>query len=290
MEEPRVNCLLAKHGGALDDVKGIASILNRREPSREEIQATCLHTGMYFPFPEDAYPRLSLKDEDWIENQPLVGANQYENYTSAAQRMREWTPQTTITSTTANAGSQGGVPSIKGLQMGFMSGRQALAHLPPEQLTYDNNPKKRKAEIPGKAAPTTKTAGPVQKPLKSFMNPDDIFNIRDFSLPSKPSVSSGIVQERGKPLKRGRLIPRSRLSSSPDLGVNVDALPSVSFSSPSTTVAAKEEIIKENNLITSPLMPGALPLSRKPEPYFPAPQVIPNPQAFKGWGRMKFQY
>jgi hypothetical protein len=201
--------------------------------------------------------------------------------------MREWAPQTTINSTTTNIGSQGGDPFMKGLQMGFMSGRQALAHLPPEQLTYDNNSKKRKAEIPGKAAPTTKTAGPVQKPLKSFMNPDDIFNIRDFSLPSKPSISSGIVQDRGKPLKRGRVLAQSRFSSSPELGLNVDALPSVSFSSPSTTVAAKEEIIKENNIITSPLMPGALPLSRKPEPYFPAPQVIPNPRALKGFGKRR---
>ena len=45
VQEPKVGRLLAKRGSAID-VKGIASILNREEPRRSEIERAC--ANMYF--------------------------------------------------------------------------------------------------------------------------------------------------------------------------------------------------------------------------------------------------
>jgi len=178
--------------------------------------------------------------------------------------------------------------------MGFMSSREALAILPPEQLPKITPAAKRKATnavegvILTKAARRseqatnavekfTKEVRSEQKTMQMFINPDSLFDFRIIPKLNKPSVSSGIVQDRGKPLKTSPVLPQNHLSSSPDRGLNIDALPSISFSSPSTALATQEEK-GTVHLSTSPLIPTppSSALKPVPRPMVPDRSILPG--------------
>ena len=199
--------------------------------------------------------------------------------------------------------------------MGFMSSREALAILPPEQLPKITPAAKRKATnaVEGKILTKavrrselatnvvegikltkavrrseqatnavegikfTKEVRSEQKTMPMFINPDSLFDFRVIPNLNKPSVSSGIVQDRGKPLKTSPVLPQNHLSSSPDRGLNIDALPSVSFSSPSTALATQEEK-GTIHLSTSPLIPipPTSALKPMPRPMVPDRSLLPG--------------
>jgi hypothetical protein len=197
--------------------------------------------------------------------------------------MRQYRPQTAVIGFTSTQISRnttvsglGGLNQNRGLQgshpptgppMGFMTSREALAVLPPEQLTQGPEGKKRKsgaAELPDLK---NKSWRPKQETTSSgFVSPDVYLNTAGLPGFATKTVSSGIVQDRGKPLAKTPVLPQTHLSSSPYHGLDVDALPSVSFSSPKSALPAEE--VRANDLTTSPLVsngqPQVLDLAKAP--------------------------
>ena len=101
--------------------------------------------------------------------------------------------------------------------MGFISSRQVLSMLPPEHLT-NNVPQpqlKRKSE---------------DLPAVFQLSSGTIVNSQPGPPAKKPTLSGAIV-DRAKPIVNGPVLPLLQ-SSSPHPGVEVDALPSLSFTSP----------------------------------------------------------
>lgn len=165
-----------------------------------------------------------------------------EGGTTVAQRIREWRPQTTVASlpvtqigfTTTTIGRTTNIIGLDrlttttGIRTGFITSREALSILPSEPTTKN----KKHAEHPlrKKAKPRI----PKQLTMTSWIQED----IRD----EPPAVlakyefktrSTGIVHDRGKPSGPPRVILPPDPSSSPAPGYDIDALPPVSFSSPS---------------------------------------------------------
>lgn len=187
--------------------------------------------------------------------------------------MRQYRPQTTVIgfssteiSRNTTVSGLGGLNQNRRLQgtnpptgppMGFMSSREALAILPPEQLTQGNEIKKRKAGQAELPESKDKSCRPKQETSSSFISPDLFLNTVPLPIFATKTASSGIVQDRGKPLTTPPVLPQTHLSSSPYRGLDVDALPSVSFSSPSSTLPA--EGVKASDLTTSPLVPAGPP-------------------------------
>ena len=187
--------------------------------------------------------------------------------------MRQYRPQTTVigfsstqVSRNTTVSSFGGPGLNRGLQgtnpatgppMGFMTSREALAILPPEQLTQGNEARKRKAGKAELPESKDKSCRPKQEILSCFISPDLFLNTAGLPTFANKTVSSGIVQDRGKPFTTPPIFPQTHLSSSPYRGLDVDSLPSVSFSSPNSTLPAEE--IKACDLTTSPLVPVGLP-------------------------------
>ena len=183
--------------------------------------------------------------------------------------MRQYRPQTTVIgfsstqiSRNTTVSSLGGLGLNHGLRgtnpptgppMGFMTSREALAILPPEQLTQGSWARKRNAREAELPESKDKSCRPKQETLSNFISPDLFLNTAGLSTFANKTVSSGIVQDRCKPLITPPVFPETHLSSSPYRGLDVDALPSVSFSSPSSTFPAEE--VKASDLTTSPLVP-----------------------------------
>lgn len=124
-----------------------------------------------------------------------------------------------------------------GTTMGFMTSRQALAILPPEQLSTQTNARKRKSESTSRASLKQK---PLQQKLAILEKRQDI---------SSPLVqravrmqSSGVIHDRQKPVSAKITLPMQQ-SSSPDRGYDVDNLPPVAFSSPDPSTADDEEFL-----------------------------------------------
>jgi hypothetical protein len=228
------------------------------------------------------YARSSLQDEDWIEREPKTSGNDITTGT-AAQRIREWRPQTTVNamatthigfsagSTLANTGiiGFGGVNQLmqpsSTTTMGFMTSREALSILPPEQLTNaDNNPRKRKADSKAPATTKPKSAKPKQTTLQTWINPDRQSHPGESVIPSSKVCSSGIIQDRGKAIKSGPTLPHPHEMSSPSRGLEIESLPSLSFSSPavadiSVSAVVREKYCVDDDVPTSPLSPFTQP-------------------------------
>jgi hypothetical protein len=227
------------------------------------------------------YKRSSLQDEDWIGTEPKTNRN--DTGGSAAQRIREWRPQTTVnamstthigfhvTSALANTGivGFGGVNQLMQpssmTTMGFMTSREALSILPPEQLANaDNNPRKRKADSKAPAATKPKSAKPKQTTLQTWINQDNPGQPSEFVIPPSKACSSGIIQDRGKATKSGPILPQPHEMSSPSRGLEIEALPSLSFSSPaladiSVFAVVQDKYCVEDDVPTSPLSPFTQP-------------------------------
>lgn len=150
--------------------------------------------------------------------------------------------------------------------MGFMTSREALAILPVEQHTSHNNPKKRKADIVPTISAKEKSFQPKQATLKTWITKDIALRLTE-TPPQLKVRSSGIVQDRGKPCKSIRHPPLLQQSSSPSRGYDIDALPSVSFSSPTRPEIDDDDEFRSplpkptkrldlNDIPTSPLTPS----------------------------------
>jgi hypothetical protein len=155
----------------------------------------------------------------------------------------------------------GGITSI-----GFMTSREALSILPAEQHANTINPKKRKQDKT--STTTSKASRPKQTTLRTWVSkptrsaePEPVLKAR----------SSGIIQDRGKTARNVpiRIIPQQM--SSPERGYDIEALPTVSFSSPTGAQGrvcfdspiqprCDDRIIDDPR--TSPLAPPALPAQR----------------------------
>jgi hypothetical protein len=198
-----------------------------------------------------------------------------EGETTVAQRIREWRPQTTVASlpvtqigfTTTTIGSTTNIVGLDRLttttsiSTGFITSREALSILPSEPTT--NN--KRKAEHP--PLKKSKLRVPKQSTLTSWIQEE----IRDDPLAvlvkhEFKTRSTGIVHDRGKPTETPQATLPSDPSSSPARGYDIDALPTVSFSSPfaskvdvefeSPLAKPGKRFVVEEVLPPAPLMPA----------------------------------
>jgi hypothetical protein len=222
--------------------------------------------------------RSSLIDEDWIEREPRPGVGEVTDGT-AAQRIREWRPQTTVnaittthigfpTTSTLTKNALAGFGNVNQLvqssnltTIGFMTSREALSILPPEQLANaDKNPRKRKADNKHPSN-IKKAVKPQQTTLQTWFNLEvPQHNSEPAPRPMKVS-SSGIIQDRGKAIKPGPSLPQPQDMSSPRRGYDINELPSLSFSSPavgedkSLNIATfTEKCDVDDDIPTSPLM------------------------------------
>ena len=151
--------------------------------------------------------------------------------------------------------------------MDFMTSREALAILPLEQPTIHNNPKKRKADVVPPISVKVKSFQPKQATLKTWITKDIPLRPTEPPPPQFKVCSSGIVQDRGKPSKSIRHNALLQQSSSPSRGYDIDALPSVSFSSPTRSEIDDDDEfcsplpkptkrLDPNDIPTSPLAPS----------------------------------
>lgn len=212
-----------------------------------------------------------MDDEDWIERDPSGRGPQLNGF-NAAQRIRDWQPQSNIVGTsttqigfkttqisqTFGAGAMSRNTTLNTMtQIGFMTTREALSILPPERLTNNNNPRKRKAD-PLPTSTRAKASQPKQMSLSSWIAGDT----QPQQIPEPIKVrSSGIIQDRIKVSWRPKtptVIPDCLPSSSPERGYDPDSLPAVSFSSPYNDTCKDRTVVAEeclNEIPTSPLVP-----------------------------------
>jgi hypothetical protein len=291
VEESSVGQLLATRGGSVD-VKALAAILNREEPTAEAIASACAHLYNHGDISDG---RSSVDDEDWIGrdmNKPLAIDSVGE--ATAAQRIREWRPQmainsqsitqigfttTSVSEFTGGLGHTGGLGPVGGLSrleslnqgqpmegfttMGFMSSRTVLPSFPPEPHPNTMNPKKRKLDNATSTTSKSKDRRPIQTTLNTWVN-------QPVHLPKKePQIkvrSSGIVQDRGKPVRTAAVVTFPQQMSSPERGYDIEALPAVSFSSP----------IPEVNMEDLPTSPTGLRFEEKALDDLPASPIAPT--------------
>jgi len=191
--------------------------------------------------------RPSIYDDDWIEapknDRPLS-----EGGAAVTSRIREWRPQTTVTplpvtqtgfttTTIARTTKVIGLDKldpVNCITTGFMSSREALSILSTEPTTTNIN-NKRKAEHP--LSKKLKPRAAKQSTLTSWISQDK--STRSMETCKIKARPSGIVHDRGKPVPAVAL-PANQ-SPSPPRGYNLDALPSVSFSSPTCDVNCIDE-------------------------------------------------
>lgn len=169
----------------------------------------------------------------------------------AAQRIREWQPQTTAggfsttqigfqTTQVSHAFTAGAINRNMTMnsttQIGFMTTREALSILPPEQLSDRYTSKKRKSEIPSILLTSKpKPAQPKQTSLSNWIKGEpEVQPQVEHEPPLTRVISSGIIQDRGPPPRKNQppLLPSVLPPSSPERGCDPDLLPAVSFSSP----------------------------------------------------------
>jgi hypothetical protein len=240
-----------------------------------------MHTYVSLPmFP--TYARSSLQDEDWIEREPKTSGTDITS-ASAAQRIREWRPQTTVNAmATTNIGFSdsstltntsiigfGGVKQLiqpsSMTTMGFMTSREALSILPPEQLTNaDSSSRKRKADSKAPTTTKSKSSKPKQTTLQTWINQDSQSQPAEPAIPPSKVYSSGIIHDRGKATKSGPTLPQPHEMSSPSRGLEIEALPSLSFSSPAVPDISVSAVVQgkscvDDDVPTSPLSPFTQP-------------------------------
>ena len=245
LEQPNIKTFLATRASAID-AQGLAAIVNRCVPSEDQISKACLRLYAL----NDIIVlrcRPSIYDDDCIEG-PNTDKPNLEGAIAAASRIREWSPQTTVThlpvtqigfTTTMIARTTKVVGLDKlnpanGMTTGFMSSRDALSVLSTEHTTININ-KKRKAKHPPPIK--SKPQATKQSTLTSWISQDESTRSKE-TCEIKPR-SSGIVHDRGKPVPVATL-PVDQ-SSSPARGYDLDALSSVSFSSPTSNVKGYDE-------------------------------------------------
>jgi len=142
--------------------------------------------------------------------------------------------------------------------MGFMTSREALSILPPEQLTNTPKPKKRKADHPSTSTKFNgKTGRPKQATLKTwFTNDVPSVRVNVAKAPIKRDLSSGIIHDRGKALHGKPVLPALQQMSSPSRGYDIDALPAAFSSSPTIEpVSPLPKKVAIGDIPTSPLIP-----------------------------------
>lgn len=144
-----------------------------------------------------------------------------------------------------------------------MTSREALTILPLEQSTSYNHSKKRKADAGPTISAKQKSFQPKQATLKTWITKDITFQSTESPPPQFKVRPSGIVQDRGKPCKSTYNPPLLEQSSSPSRGYDINALPSVSFSSPTRSETDDDEFSSPpkqakdlNDIPTSPLAPS----------------------------------
>jgi hypothetical protein len=278
VEQPEMGKLLATKGGSIE-VDVIASILNRKVPTCEEISEAC--ANLYAIIQSLSEVRTSLHDEDWIESN-LYGKilNAPIGACTGAQ-LREWRPQATVntTSTTkigfsttsisrnTNVAGLGNLTlnnTLDGTTMDFISSREALSLLPAEQFTSATIPRKRKSDD---FVTKRKPSQPKQATLETWIT----HSIQP-PTPKTKLRSSGIVKDRRKSSGHISIPHPLDGSSSPSRGYDIDALPEVSFSSPDCSEIEEDDFCDRlsnrtkrshiNDIPTSPLTSRSLPINK----------------------------
>ena len=179
----KIQEMLAIRGGEIH-VDSLASVLGRTPPPKEYIE-NALKTLYLVTSSDSVKNRPSIRDEDWIEN-PKNGLARTQSFGSNnPSQKREWRPQmntTSLTTTTQigatttitrnpTTGGPGALPKSNpmtnvppGAPMGFISSRQVLSMLPPEQL---NNPILQKRKYDGPRGTEKDGAGNLGPPGNS---------------------------------------------------------------------------------------------------------------------------
>lgn len=240
--------------------------------------------------------RSSLQDEDWIESNFNRNTSNHPFGAGTGAQLREWRPQTTVNSMTTTQigfstasispninivglGNLNSNASQNGMTTGFISSREALSLLPAKQFTTHTNPKKRKSNdiIPPKEKPSQ----PRQATLKTWIT-------KPIETPPPPKIkvrSSGIIQDRGKSSKNVPGPAPLQQFSSPPREYDIDALPSVSFSSPNCPAIEEDDFCSPlpkpvkrygvNDIPTSPLAPPSHPVKVDGlQPHGTAPKLV----------------
>lgn len=281
----KIQEMLAIRGGEIK-VDSIARVLGRTPPPKEYIENA--RKTLYLAASSDfVNNRPSINDEDWVEN-PTNGLARSQSFgNNNPSQKREWRPQMTTTSLTTatqigatttitqnpTTGGPGALPKSNpmanvppGAPMGFISSRQVLSMLPPEQL---NNPVLQKRKSDGPPAPKRTAPGTLDR--KSIVLPE-----------FRPARTATIV-DRAKPTPCGPVIPLLQ-SSSPHPGIEVDALPSLSFSSPMDLKAESDDEFKDLPA-TSPLAPIKPAAKRTKKSTIVVPPPVANQGSGRGRGR-----
>ena len=190
-----------------------------------------------------------------------------------AQRIRDWQPEaitggftttrigfnTTQVSQSFNAGTINQNLKVNMSQIGFMTTREALSILPPEQLTNSKNMKKRKAGVASSAPSESKVRQSKQTSLKSWFAGEPQVEQK---APLVRVQSSGIIQDRGRVSCKAQLpalLPDTLPPSSPESVYDPDLLPAVSFSSPHVDPPRADETVGlQDDVPISPLGPKSV--------------------------------
>ena len=244
VEQPTIEAFLATRAGAID-AQGLAAIVNRPVPSNDQISKAFLKVYALNSIVV-LRCRPSIYDDDWIEA-PKNDKALSEGATAVASRIREWRPQaivtplpvtqtgfttTTIARTTKVIGLDKLDP-VNCMMTGFMSSREALSILSTEPTTTNINKRKAEYPLPKKLKPRAAK----QSTLTSWISQDKSTRSTE-TCKIKPRPS-GIVHDRMKPVPVVAL-PANQ-SPSPPRGYDLDALPTVSFSSPTCDVNCIDE-------------------------------------------------
>lgn len=143
--------------------------------------------------------------------------------------------------------------------MGFVSSRKVLSVRSNKQPSTQSLTQKRKADDDPPCV--TSKRKPSESRLAAFVNnPYPVFPDSGHAVQRIKVSSSGIVRDRRKPIKGGSTLPLQAQSSSPARGYDLDALPSVSFSSPKEAEGGGSNVIELKSTgieepPTSPLRP-----------------------------------
>ena len=148
---------------------------------------------------------------------------------------------------------------LSGMTRGFITSREALSSLCFEPPTATvSNTRKRKADLA--TCISSKSAQPKQATLKTWITRD--IPAGQTKLPTVVKTrSSGIIHDRGKPMKNLSVPVHLQESSSPDRGYDVDSLPAISFSSPNGPAIDDNEIHSPLPKSTKRLDKNDLPIS-----------------------------
>jgi hypothetical protein len=212
----------------------------------------------------------SLKDDD----QDLRSPRDDPNRNSSSQNGQDWQARPSYSFSQGGFNRAAIEPNTP--MPGFISSREALKILPPDPVRTITNAQKRK---PTKQSANVgkKTYQPIQRMAPSLIKLEE--QLPPFIETKKPPikvVSSGIVQDRGLQNQPARLLMLQPLDqhSSPPRGVDLDFLPSVSFSSPSIDSVPSSTEKANRNLSNV----ASLPLAHRP----PLVEKAAGPKDFAG--------